>query len=60
MLRDFRQTGSELWQRFSVKDPEDHLWYYRSLLAAYKQRTDSWLVDVLRRNIDELAELVNA
>lgn len=60
MLRDFRRSGPELWERFSVKNPTDHLWYYRSLLAAYEQKTESWLVDELRRNIDELAELVNA
>lgn len=25
ILRDFRAHGDELWQRFSVKDPKDHL-----------------------------------
>jgi len=60
ILRDFRRSGSELWQRFSVKDPNDHLWYYRSLLDVYQHKTDSWLVDELRRTLDALAELVNA
>ncbi len=60
ILRDFRGSGSELWQRFSVTDPNDHLWYYRSLLDVYQHRTDSWLVDELRRTLDALEELVNA
>jgi (p)ppGpp synthase/HD superfamily hydrolase len=60
ILRDFRGSGSELWQRFSVKDPNDHLWYYRSLLDVYQHKTDSWLVDELRRTLDALEELVNA
>jgi hypothetical protein len=25
MVRDLRGLGSELWQRFNVKDPNDHL-----------------------------------
>src|ERR1700757_1759787 len=60
ILRDFRGSGSELWQRFSVKNPNDHLWYYRSLLDVYQHKTDSWLVDELRRTLDALEELVNA
>ena len=35
ILRDFRAHGDELWQRFNVKDPKEHLWYYRSLLEVY-------------------------
>jgi (p)ppGpp synthase/HD superfamily hydrolase len=60
ILRDFRRSGSESWQRFSVKDSNDHLWYYRSLLDVYQHKTDGWLVDELRRTLDELEELVNA
>jgi len=54
ILRDFRAHGDELWQRFSVKDPQDHLWYYRSLLEVYAQRLDNWMVDELREVIDAL------
>jgi (p)ppGpp synthase/HD superfamily hydrolase len=54
ILRDFRANGDELWQRFSVKDPQDHLWYYRSLLEVYAQRVDNWMVDELRGVIDAL------
>ncbi len=54
ILRDFRALGGELWQRFSVKDPKDHLWYYRSLLEVYRERIHNWLVDELSGVIDEL------
>jgi (p)ppGpp synthase/HD superfamily hydrolase len=58
ILRDFREHGDELWQRFSVHDPSQHLWYYRSLLAEYERRNTTWLVDELRRVLDTLEELV--
>jgi (p)ppGpp synthase/HD superfamily hydrolase len=54
ILRDFRTHGDELWQRFSVKDPKQHLWYYQSLLDVYAERINSWMVDELREVIDEL------
>lgn len=55
ILRDFRALGDEVWQRFSVQDPQQHLWYYRSLLGVFGQRTDSWMVGELRDVIDALA-----
>ena len=54
ILRDFREHGDELWQRFSVHDPQKHLWYYKSLLKVYEQRNTTWLVAELRRVLDEL------
>ena len=38
ILRDLRQHGGVLWQRFTVKDPNEHLWYYESLLEAFEKR----------------------
>ncbi|MGH3959361.1 HD domain-containing protein [Mycobacterium sp.] len=54
ILRDFRDLGDELWQRFNVADPQQHLWYYRSLLEVYTDRIDNWMVDELRDVIDAL------
>jgi (p)ppGpp synthase/HD superfamily hydrolase len=56
MLRDFRAHGDELWQRFNIHDPQQHLWYYRSLLQVYTQRIDNWMVDELRDVIDALED----
>jgi (p)ppGpp synthase/HD superfamily hydrolase len=59
MLRDYHQHGPQLWQRFTVKDPHDHLWYYGELLKAYRsRRCTSWMVDELDRVVKELTRLV--
>jgi len=54
ILRDYRDVGDQLWQRFSVKDPQQHLWYYRSLRDVYAQRVDNWLLDELTDVLDTL------
>ena len=60
-LRDFRADGPPLWQRFTVTDPADHLWYYGKLLGAYRSRgAESWMVEELGRVLDELTGLVTA
>ena len=58
ILRDLRRHGPDVWQRFNTKDPQDHLWYYRSLLEVYRRRSDSWLVDELERVIQTLEDEV--
>ena len=59
MLRDYHEHGPQLWERFTVKNPHDHLWYYGELLDAYRKRgLDSWMVDELGRVVDELRRLV--
>lgn len=59
ILRDLRIHGPGLWTRFNVHDPQQHLWYYRSLhrifLAAQRDR---WLVGELGRTIEEIEVLV--
>jgi (p)ppGpp synthase/HD superfamily hydrolase len=58
ILRDFRAHGNDLWQRFNVQDPQLHLWYYRSLLEVYGDRTSNWMVDELRGVIDALEQAI--
>ena len=58
ILRDFRAHGDQLWQRFSVQDPQLHLWYYRSLLQVYAQRIDNWMVHELRDVVDALEDAI--
>lgn len=59
MLRDYHTHGPALWDRFNRKNPQDHLWYYDSLLAAYRTYgLDSWMVDELGRVVGELKRLV--
>ncbi len=59
ILRDFRAHGNTVWQRFSVQDPQSHLWYYRSLLGVFGQRTNSWMVAELRNVIDALEHAID-
>ncbi len=59
ILRDLRAHGDEPWQRFTVHDPQLHLWYYRSLLEVYADRVDNWMVDELRDVIDALEDAVS-
>ena len=59
ILRDFRAHGNEVWQRFSVQDPQLHLWYYRSLLEVYSQRAHNWMVGELHDVIDALEQAIN-
>lgn len=59
MLRDYHEHGPALWQRFTVKNPDDHLWYYDGLLDAYRKRgLGSWMVDELGRVVEALRRLV--
>jgi (p)ppGpp synthase/HD superfamily hydrolase len=61
MLRDYHEHGPALWQRFTVKNPDDHLWYYGALLDAYRSRgCRSWMVDELGRVVDDLKNLVES
>ncbi len=61
MLRDYHQHGPSLWQRFTVKNPDDHLWYYGELLNAYRKHgCESWMVDELGRVVEELKSLVES
>ena len=59
ILRDLRGYGSTVWQRFSVQDPQLHLWYYRSLLEVFSQRSPSWMVDELRDVITALEQAID-
>ena len=50
ILRDLRREGDGLWERFAVRDPADHLWYYGSLLETFqRRRKDCWMVAELER-----------
>lgn len=60
ILRDLRIHKAQLWQRFNVKDPAEHLWYYESLLEVFQVRRPGCpMVDELARVIatwrDEMA-----
>ncbi|OBA78147.1 phosphohydrolase [Mycobacterium sp. 1164966.3] len=59
ILRDFRDVGEELWNRFNEKDPRLHVWYYRALLDVYKnRRCHRGMVVELQDAIDALEQAI--
>jgi (p)ppGpp synthase/HD superfamily hydrolase len=55
VLFDYRLMGDALWERFNPD--ADQLWYYRSLVEAFRRVSKSPLVDELERVVTELARL---
>jgi GTP pyrophosphokinase len=56
ILSDYRAHGEALWSRFTG-GREGTLWYYRSLVDAYRESGDHRLVDELALVVDELERL---
>ncbi|CDM92674.1 HD domain-containing protein [Limnospira fusiformis SAG 85.79] len=59
ILKDYREIGEQLWDRFSGKR-DGTLWYYRSLITAFRAGGLTPLVDELDRVVSELERLVKA
>jgi hypothetical protein len=57
VLFDYRLMGDELWKRFNPD--ADHLWYYRSLVEAFREVSRSPLVDELDRVVTELERVAS-
>jgi GTP pyrophosphokinase len=48
ILRDLRNIGEKVWERFTA-GPDDVVWYYQSLVRAYREAGGGRLVDELDR-----------
>ena len=48
ILRDLRNTGEQVWQRFNAA-PDDVLAYYESLVRSYREAGGGRLIDELER-----------
>jgi (p)ppGpp synthase/HD superfamily hydrolase len=57
ILADYRILGEELWNRFS-SGKQGTLWYYHSLVEAYRAAGTSPLVEELARTVAEIDALV--
>jgi hypothetical protein len=53
ILRDYRRLGEGLWERFNG-GKDGTLWYYRSLVDAYKAAGPHTIMDELDRVVSEL------
>ncbi len=58
ILKDYRQFGDNVWQRFQG-GKEGSLWYYRALVDAFRAHGSTPLIDELDRVVSELEALVN-
>ncbi len=56
VLADYRVQGESLWSRFAGKK-DGTLWYYRSLVDAFRRTGKNPLVDELDRVVTELEKL---
>jgi (p)ppGpp synthase/HD superfamily hydrolase len=53
ILRDYRAEGERIWARFNAP-PEEQLWYYRTLVDAFRQPDRTALFAELERVVAEL------
>jgi hypothetical protein len=58
IVRDYRDGGHALWERFTQKTAREQLWYYGGLLAFFQQRRPGPLTEDLLRAVAELSWLV--
>ena len=56
ILEDYRELGDALWPRFTT-GKDGTLWYYRSLLAAFRPRAQNRLWHELDRTVAEIERL---
>ncbi len=55
-VADLRVQGPDVWSRFHA-GPDDQLWYYRSLVAIFRELGPSALADELGRVVSEMSAL---
>ncbi len=59
ILRNVREEGDNLWSRFNG-GKEGTLWYYRSLVTAFRKHGKSELIDELDRVVTEIERLAES
>ena len=57
ILADLEAIGPELWDRFPGRTPEDHLWYYWELAAAFEALLPGPLADRLRSTVEAIGDV---
>jgi (p)ppGpp synthase/HD superfamily hydrolase len=58
LLRNYREEGDSLWQRYDCGKP-GALWYYRALVRAFNGKRIQPLLSELNRALSELENLAN-
>jgi (p)ppGpp synthase/HD superfamily hydrolase len=58
ILADLRIDGDVVWQRFTVTDPHEQLWYYTSVVEILQRRLPGPLTEELADVVKEIQALV--
>jgi (p)ppGpp synthase/HD superfamily hydrolase len=58
ILTDLQNEGDLVWQRFTVSDPSQQLWYYTSVAEILQRRLPGAITDHLGEIVREIAALV--
>lgn len=58
ILKDYRILGEAVWKRFKG-GKEGTLWYYQSLVEAFRRTGVTPLIEELERVVSELKQLVS-
>jgi (p)ppGpp synthase/HD superfamily hydrolase len=58
IVRDYRRIGEEIWNRFHG-GKSGTLWYYRTILEAFRQTEVTPLIEELESVVQELEQLAN-
>jgi len=58
IVRDYREEGDALWERFAERTAQEQVWYYRALLRFFSENRPGPLTEDLRRAVEELELLV--
>ena len=56
ILHNLREEGAEVWSRFKG-GKDGALWYYRSLVTAFREHGESTLIDELDRVVSEIERI---
>lgn len=59
IIKDWRQIGEAIWERFKAKK-KGTLWYYSTLADAFEKREPTPIVRELRRTVDQLNAIAKA
>lgn len=59
IVREYRASGSALWERFTQKTAGEQLWYYGGLLEFFNRRRPGPLTEDLWRAVGEMSWLVS-
>jgi (p)ppGpp synthase/HD superfamily hydrolase len=59
ILTDLRAEGDQVWERFTVPDPHEQLWYYSSVTSILQRRLPGPLTEELARMVQEIGAHVD-